>query len=345
MATLASQIFAKSGRNDSEEDELLKLFWNRAQLKKELDKLRNKNYLLGDELKQEQAVKLRVQQRFEQLESMLANPATASVAITYFQLRDVWNRCHARLDSVAREMSKSRYEKEYRSHVASFRRHVYKSLTGVQSEMDTVHQTGDTIGGRIRTLRQERGASRGFWNYFKRRRLTTEIDELRSRRRNVSVRLADLTHEIQAKASVDPPEFDGLDIRARRAINLTLIAYAQEFYLLFADLDVAVKARESSILQVGDVRYGDRRDCRELRTQIELGTARLENDSELHERVRMRVAHLESTVLYRRDGDTIPAAEVLQTLSLFKKNGKTRGELAVNVLADEYWDLYPLLLP
>ena len=122
MATLATQLFSKLDSNAKDEEELLKLFWNRAELKKELATLRNDIYKLSNQLEQEQAGKLRLQQRYEQLETMLANPDTAAAAQTYYQLRDVWNQCFERLASVSDDLSRAHRDKEYRLHVAGFRR-------------------------------------------------------------------------------------------------------------------------------------------------------------------------------------------------------------------------------
>ena len=55
-----------------------------------------------------------------------------------------------------------------------------------------------------------------------------------------------------------------LDISARRKINLTVIAYAQELFLHFADRELAMLLKESSIQRMTDASYGSQRDCRSL---------------------------------------------------------------------------------
>jgi hypothetical protein len=344
MATLASQLLAKSRYANDREEQLLKLFWNRAELKRQLDKLRKENFLLSEELAQERAIKLRLQQRFDQLEAMLANPSNASTAITYFQLRDAWNRCRYKLESVSYDLSKFHYDKELRLHVARFRRGIFKSVTGVQHELDAVNLTGEKLRFEIHALRERRHGYRGFWNFFRRRRITAEISAKRFAYRSVTARAEELTGEIEYTVNVEPPEFPGLDIGAKRLINLNVIACAQELYLLFDERDVAARAREASIMQVADVRYGDRRDCRALRHQVESCLDRLENDTKLNERVQARVDYLQTMVSYRRDIDTIPAAEALECITVFNDEAKQSGKLAVNVLSDEYWDLFPALL-
>jgi hypothetical protein len=340
---MASQLFSRAENGAEDEEQLLKLFWNRAELKKELDKLRNETYSLTDQLKQEQAVKLRVQQRLQQLEAILANPATASSAIAYYQLKRVWALCHDRLASVAAELLKSHHDKEYRQHVAAFRRKLYQSLMSVQRELNEVNQKGELLNAEILKLREQRSKYGGIWHFVSRRRLTAEISLKRSERRSVTMRLGELTEEIQARSSAEPPQFGGLDVETRRIINLSVIAYAQEFYLHFADHEIAAKAHEASVRQVGDIRYGDTRDCRSLCHHADESIKILEADTGLHERVQGRMQHLQTVVQYRKETDTIPAVESLNELYLLRNDGSVRSTQGVNVLLDEYWDLFDVL--
>ena len=76
MATIASPLLQR--RKEPDEEQLLKLFWNRAELKKELGKLRLEKEKLVDQLRQQESVNLRSEQRLEQLENLLADPLQAA---------------------------------------------------------------------------------------------------------------------------------------------------------------------------------------------------------------------------------------------------------------------------
>jgi len=344
MVTLATQLFSRGGSNTEDEEQLLKLFWNRAELKKELDSLRNDIYQLSDQLKHEQALKLRVQQRYEQLEAMLSSPATAATSVTYYQLRDVWSRCFERLASVSDDLSRLHHDKKYRLHVAGFRRDLYKSLTGIQGEFGEINQSGELLRSQIHMLREKRTQCQGFWNFFTRRQLTSAIGKLRAERREITMRLGELTEDIQSRSSASPPEFAGLDIEEKRSINLMVIAYAQELYLHYADQEISKKAREAYIRQLSDIRYGDKHDCRSISSHIEERIGLLEADRKMQDRNQVRAQHLASLVSYRNDNDTIPSAEVLDRIILLKADGKPCGSVNINVLADEYWDVFAALL-
>jgi len=344
MAALTSQLIPRSEPANEGDEQLLRLFWNRAELKKELDAAQNEAYHLAAQLKEEKAANLRVLARLQQVESMLANPATAVSATCFYQLRDVWNRCHERLETIARELSKIHHDKEYRVHVAGFRRDLYKSLSVIQRELNEVTQKGEQLNEEICQLRDQRRKRRGFWNLFRRRSLTATVNLKRAERQQITMRLGELTQEIQSRSSVEPPEFSGLDVEAKRSINLTVIAYAQEMFLHFADRDIAIKARDAAFRQVGDVRYGDRRDCREISQTVEEGVQALEADVGIRKRVHARVEFLRPVVQYRNDTDTVPIADSLGVIPRFNSDQKECGYISVNVLADEYWDVFSVLL-
>ncbi len=90
MATIAPQLFSKAEKNTEDEEQLLKLFWNRAELKKELDKLRAESFSLTEQVKNQEAKTLRVQHRLKQLETRLGNPEHSPNVVAFYQLKGIW---------------------------------------------------------------------------------------------------------------------------------------------------------------------------------------------------------------------------------------------------------------
>lgn len=344
MATLISPLFGKTENGIGDEEQLLKLFWNRAELKKELAKLRREVLRASEKLSQQEALTLRLQERLEQLESQLGNPETAFNIVTYYQLKGVWNLCHNKLMAISNELSRAHHDKQYRQHVAKFRRTLNASLSGVQNALNEVNRSGEKLSEDIRELREKRSASFGIWNFFRRRRLTAEIREKRLERRAITMRLGELTEELQSRSSQEPPEFPGLSTATKRAINLRVIAYAQELYLHFADQEIGKLARESSIRGFDDLKFGSKRDCRAISGHIENQLRLLAADSNMQLRVRTRTEFLKPEMHYRQDADTVPIAGTLGSIPVLKTSGKKVASVGVNILGDEYWDVFAALL-
>src|SRR5262245_42453900 len=79
------------------DERLLQLYWNRAELKKELSRLQDVNRRQLEILKREEGETQRVRDHLEQLEEYLGVPDAASHALLYFQLRALWKLCAGKL--------------------------------------------------------------------------------------------------------------------------------------------------------------------------------------------------------------------------------------------------------
>jgi uncharacterized coiled-coil DUF342 family protein len=97
-------------------DQLLKLYWNRADVKRELKALRRERFELLDKLKEQEGAIVRAQEQLEGLERLLTNPLAAANAMVYFQLRHLWRVGAQRLDQFGKELQAQR-EKRERLHV------------------------------------------------------------------------------------------------------------------------------------------------------------------------------------------------------------------------------------
>src|SRR4249920_2065843 len=93
-------------------DQLLKLYWNRAGVKRELKALRRERFELLDKLKEQEGAIVRAQEALEGLERLLTNPLAAANAMVYFQLRHLWRVGAQRLEQFGRELQTKREKRE-----------------------------------------------------------------------------------------------------------------------------------------------------------------------------------------------------------------------------------------
>jgi hypothetical protein len=138
-------------------------------------------------------------------------------------------------------------------------------------------------------------------------------------------------------------------MEGRRNINLAIIAMAQQLLVHFADHDVAGMAREAAVRGVTDVTYGDTSKCQAMGRLIEEVVRRLDGGDRFIGLVRQRAESLRLTAQYRRDNDTVPLAVSFAVVPVRVRGAGEAGpsddqSLPVNVLADEYWDIYGVLL-
>jgi len=346
MAKLAAQFLAPKPDASADEERLMKLFWNRADLKKEFAKLRRDGEALKEKLQQQEGVTMRAQQRLEQLEGMLADPLQAANASVFYQLRGVWATCKRKLARLSKDLTAHQTEREQQALLKSFHNSLRASVHVLDQQIAKAQQRENELTESLRVLHERRSQLRGFWNFFKRRGLQPETEALESALQTAQVQSERCRAAKTEKLSDAPPSFSGLSIDGRRKINLALIAIAQELFIHFSRRNVSVLAREASVRQAADVNYGAIETCRELNSHIAMCVRSLPVGDELVKTVRRRAQYLATQASYRIDTDTVPVAGSFAEiqLELDESSVAQRGKsVPINVLADEYWDIYTVL--
>ncbi len=316
----AQQFLAR--RKPVDDDRLLRLFWNRAELKREFAKLQRERERLGDQLRQQEGSVLRGQQRLEQLEGLLADPERAANAAVFFQLRGIWAYGRRRLARLARDLTTRQQEREGQREAARFEKHRQAALAAIGQRLVPLEERRAMLRNELVAVRAQLFEQTGFWHYFTRRRLQTEQDALVAAQDSVNEQIERYERARQDKIREKASLPDDLGVEAKRLVNLSVIALSQELFLVFSEHDVVMQARDASLRQVNEASYGSLQACRDLSQRIESVLRKVEAMDELSSRVHRRAEALRETVTYSHDTDTVP----------------------VNVLADEYWDPYSVLL-
>ncbi len=347
MLALAQQLLAR--RRPVDDDRLLRLFWNRAELKREFAKLQRERERMVDQIRQQEGAVLRGQQRLDQLEGLLADPERAASAAVYFQLRGIWAYGRRRLGRLARDLTTRQQEREGQREAARFEEHRVAALHAIDQRLQPLHERRALLEAELTAVRASRFERTGFWNYFARRRLDAEQAVLVAARQSVDEQAERYERARNDKLKEEAPLPDDIGVEGKRLVNLSVLALAQELLLAFGEHDVATLARDASLRQVSEVSYGQLQACRDFSRRIEGVLRRVEAMDELAGRMRRRAEYLRQTVSYRRDADTVPAPEGLAVVPVeLTRDGEPRpaggGEVPVNVLADEYWDIYSVLL-
>ncbi len=332
---------------EPEEDRLLNLFRNRSELKREFAKLRREGDQLKDQLRQQEGETLRSQQQLEQLEGLLAHPVQAANASVYYQLRGVWGHCRRKLARLGEDLLAHQRDREMKLELDQFNAARAASLSVIERHVQQAKKQHATTGTVLEALRRQGEQSRGIWNYFKRRAIAAQIESAAGAHQSAVAHLEQCLAQKQAKEAEPPPAFDALSVEGRRKINLALIAIGQELYLHFSKRNIARLAREASVRQVADVNYGDINACRELNIHIDQYVRSLPAGHELVANVRDRIAFLERSAGYRQESDTVPVAGSFAEIPIMDGDdfgSQGRRSIGINVLAEEYWELYSVLL-
>lgn len=347
MRALAQQFLAR--RKPVDDDRLLRLFWNRAELKREFGRLQREREKLLDQLRAQETAVLRFQQRLDQLEDLLADPERAASAAVHFQLRGVSAHCRRRLLRLARDLTARQLEREGLRESARFEENRQAALTAIEQRLQPLQERRAALEAELAAVCARLEGRRGFWHILARRRLEAERARLAAAEASVGEQIARYGRARQDKLRDQPTNPEGISVEGKRQVNLSLIALAQELMVAFSEQRIAMLAREASLRDVGEFSYGRLEACRQLSAVIDQVLHRVEKLDRLPFLTSRRAEYLRLQVHYRQDGDTIPAPDSLAVIPLeMAAKGPPRpagpGELVVNVLAEEYWDLYSVLL-
>jgi len=324
-------------RDEAAEDErLLKLFWNRAELKKELQALDEQLHTLRNRLKQQESANSRLQDQVEQLEVLLGTPERGPEALVHFALRNLWRECRTQLEQFADELRRQRQEHERKRQLAEFKQDRKERLEVAERRLAEAGSVLAAERARLEDGRQRLARLSGFWNYSRRRKQEAELVAQRARVEDAERQSTDL-HEAHRTIEKEPwPEFPGLSVEGRRAVNLAVIALAQLLCLRLARSGVACDARQANHRRVQDVRYGSREECLARLDDVAAAMTAVGSRAGLAADIRAGAERLRTAVSWRTSGDVVPSPASLPAIG---------GEVEIgNVLIDDYWDVYKVLL-
>ncbi len=316
------------------DDRVLLLFRNRAELKKSYRGLQDEVQRLKDRVKQQEGATARVQEMLQGLEERLAHPETAYPALVFYQLRELWTLGRTLLTQFVAELAAQQEERERRAFLAEFNRRQFLRRQGVEANLHQAETSAAEARAAVTALEQGEQRLQRFWHYFKRRALRRQTQAANLQ---ALLRVQDLDSARAAREALDAevaPEFAGLSIDARRAINLAAVAYAQILSNRLAQGRLVELAREAAgRREPPRDDYGERPRCELTMAEIARGRALLQQRANLPQEIKQCLDRLRELAKYRNSGETAPTAESL-----------TATLEGSNVLVEDLWEIYRVLL-
>lgn len=323
------------------DDRLMQLFWNRAALKKEFQRLREQRYRLEETLKQQQAATLSAETRMESLAKLFANPEAGFNAIVYYQFRNLWNTSAAELKKFADELYRKREDKERQREVMAFNRERSQRLADLAETMQGVITEISRLQGEIKRQHAKMESMHGILGFFQRRPLEAEIVAANARLEPLTTQYDELNSKQSRIAAEAPPEFQGVGIEGKRMTNLAVIALAQHMHSYYSEKGLASKARDAVIMPIEEIRYGTKDQCTKLMELIPIAMAGLKSDPAFSSKLKQCAESLIAAAQFLTEEDTIPRAESLEEVA---RNATQDSSVSCNVLAQDFWDVYSTLV-
>ena len=321
----------------AEQERLLKLFWNRAELKKELQDLDDQLHNLRNKLKQQENANTRLQQQLEQLEVQLGSPERGVDALVHFGLKALWRACREQLEKFAAELKRERQDAQRKQQLAEFQQDRSERLKVADERLRQAQEVTEAERERLAQREARMAQLKQFWHYFKRRALALEILEQRERCVGAERHLAEMQESHRTIEKEPWPEFPGLSIEGRRLVNLAVIAYAQHLFARLAVSGLAMDARLANNRSVESAKHGSLDACLARLREIAQALALVNAQDGLVAEIKKRGDKMVAGATWRNANETVPQPASLPPAA-------TGGVPDANVLVDDYWDVYKVLL-
>ncbi|MGH9563751.1 MAG: hypothetical protein ACRD3S_20040, partial [Terracidiphilus sp.] len=126
-----------------------------------------------------------------------------------------------------------------------------------------------------------------------------------------------------------------------------IISFAE---LLCENVDaygLAARAKEAVARRVHEMSFGTRVECEGYMQRVQQAQAAVAGQKQITAALKAKLDRLRTTCEYRNNADTVPTADSLAPAAAEPDLGKTAKAPSTatwNVLAEDYWDLYTLLL-
>ncbi len=333
----------------SQDDRLLDLFWNRADLKKRFSQLKKDLDDRADRIKQKEVEVQRALADKRALEAQLGRTDGAYAAVVYYHLRGLWDAAHVQLEGFRDELLKQQRDRERKKQIMEFNRQREKQLAEVSQTIATVKTEADAARDQLRQLEEELAGMTGFLNYFTRRRNAPIVQQQRVHYETVRSSIEELFDKRIKLESQPWPESGEMSSEGKRVINLAVIAMAQHLYLHFCDDGLATLARTTTLKRLQEVDYGAIQDCEFLMQRITGAIASMKNDRSFAGPLRERAKYLREIATFRDSHDTVPAAGSIGQILTAVPGVDIGNTVAgvphdVNVMVEDYWNLGQVLL-
>jgi hypothetical protein len=330
-----------------EDHRVLALFRNRAELKKAYGELQDETFRLKDLVKQQEGATQRLQDMLSTLEGRLGAAETAYAAVVFYQLRHLWQSGRELITAFVADLVRQQEERERRAHLAQHNRRQFARRQSAESQLRAAQDLHEQAGTQLQVLESERTALTRFWHYFRRRALERRIGAAQAAVAGAASSLGQVQAGLEEIAHETAPEFPGLSLSARRAINLAAIAYAEVLCLRLTELKapLVTLARQATAQREAGDDYGSPRECVLLMGQIARAHKLIAERGGLSAEVRARVERLKRVARYRAAADSAPQVDSLALAEAdLLDAGATAAASLPNVLADDTWDLFRILL-
>jgi hypothetical protein len=340
--TSLTGLFKAVPEETRDNDKLVDLFRNRAELKIEFAALRNEKYQLQDRIKQHEGATARVQQKMDHLESLLLDREWVHNVVAFYQLRRLAAHCNVKLSKFAEQLKQQREQREHGHVLSEWNEQREEKAAIIENSIGEQRLQTQLLEDQLQAERHKLVTMNGIAKMFRKNSLQADIDEIVARIELGQANENELLQALEKIHNLDPPDHDGLDRATKRSINFMILSFVQQLYLHFEEDGLAAMAKEASEKSVGAVNYGTKYECDEIIERIEKRWDSMRSVTEFADVLQKRAKLIADHAMFRNDDDVVPASGTVATVYAIDANGVVK-EKDASLLGDNYFGVAKVL--
>jgi peroxiredoxin len=337
-----SELFKAHPDEVQDNDKLVDLFRNRAELKKEFAALRDEKYKLLDRIKQHEGATARVQQKMDHLESLLLDRDWVHNVVAFYQLRRLATHCNSKLRRFAEQLKQQREQRIQQQAISEWNVQRNRRIADVERLISEQRYKNQLLEDQLQSVRHKFATMSGVTKMFRGRNLEEEIEGIGARIELGEAKESELLNSRDSIQNLNPPDHEGLDDVTKRSINFMILAFVQQLYLHFEDDNLAAMAKEASEKSVGAINYGTKYECDEIIERIEKRWESMEHVTDFADVLQTRAKLIAEHAMFRSDTDVVPVPGTVATIYIIDRNGVVK-EKDANLLGDNYFGVAKVL--
>jgi hypothetical protein len=331
-------IFGNSEEKTENSDKLMELYWNRAELKKEFAGLRKEKYRMQEVIKEHEGRTARVQQQLDHLENLLVDPEWAHNVVVFYQLRGLGKQTEVKLGRFAEQLKQKREQKTHDSLLVDWNEKRKQEARDIEAQALDNRDQMQMLEDQLQSEQNRLTSMNRFTRLFRGRSTMKLIDSL-AEQLEIAVQQEQALHEsLEEIMNARPPDHQGLDIPAKRSINLMILAYAQQVFVHFDKDGLAPLVKESTEKSVGAINYGTPYECNDLLKRIQASMERLDSVIDHADVLKQRAKMLAERAIFPSGEDAVPTAASVATLIRIDDSGLVR-ESELDMVRENYWGM------
>jgi hypothetical protein len=340
--TSLTAIFGRSSDDAGNSDKLLELYWNRAELKKEFQDLRNETFRLKDQIKEQKGHAARSQQQLLHLENLLLDPDWVHNVAVFYQFRALNAHLERKVARFAEQLKQQREQRQYRHLVTAWTEQREAAQAAIEADLVGIRDELRRADQELQASRHRYSTMNPILRFFRKRATKRVLDTLAATIEVVQSRERELEDRRAALAGETQPEVQGLDVQAKRSINCMILAFAQQVYLHYHEDRVAAMAREAGNRSAGAVRYGSKVECDTLMARIHRLRESMAGTADVADVLQQRTRLIAERARFADETEAVPDKATTGRVYDINESGQIR-ELDANLLRDNYWNVTSIL--